>query len=66
MPALLPDDRRLIEAELRKGGMPELFWPATLAAVERVLARNASPLTYNQQRELSYDHHSMDPRSNGR
>lgn len=55
MPALLPDDRRLIEAELRKGGMPELFWPATLAAVGRVLARNASPLTYNQQRELSHD-----------
>lgn len=48
MPALLPDDRRLIEAELRKGGMLELFWPATLAVVERVLARNASPLTYNQ------------------
>ena len=48
MPSLLPDDRRLIEAELRKGGMLELFWPATLAVVERVLARNASPLTYNQ------------------
>lgn len=66
MPALLPDDRRLIEDELRKGGMPELFWPATLATVERVLARNASPLTYNQQRELSHDHRSMDSRSNGR